>query len=739
VSHTLKLLRIVLVVVLALVVGLCTAYAQSHDKRLIIIVVPGLRADDLTRPELPTLRKLVANGAIGWMNTRTARVPGQKRDPIAAAYITLNAGARATAGPYAMTMTPDALSRLKSENSKLDHSVQIGALGDMLASQSIDVVGSDDVSLLEGPKGRPLRVRKWRMDMDSAVRLLMDSTGRLSSHASFGGGRYVQCYAVPYLEEVDREAALCLPAVAAANRTEALRVTFEEILEVLSSDSTKRSVLLSPVPADSAPDGDRLAPILMFGDGVKPGLLTSASTRTPGLVTNTDFVPTVVDYFGLQTPPGMVGRPMTVVPLAPPGPSWWIKIKQSLGLAHSYAGRQSAPTPELWADLHDRWYARASQQSALGGMPTVQFVLVLVGTALGIAAQRTMDHGRWTIKTQSGMVHGPWSMVQKGVLAPAAIVAALPLLLLVLPQVSPSSVAGAAMLLTVLVLALVLVVALRHQTARPIVFSSLAALSTIIPLDLLTGSHILREAWMSYSVMEGARYYGIGNEYAAAVFAASLVTAGAALSGSRLRRWPTALILLMGLAVLIGLPHAGADAGGLLSAAVGFMTAALVWWSGRLRAREVLLALVAVAAVLAVVLVSDLLRAGSEQSHIGRAITGGDVLNIISRKVALNGYLLLHSPWSLALLAGLGGIVLLLRSHDSGLYRMLQTDQALRGAATGLVAGTVALLLFNDSGVVAAAEALLLTWSAAMALCLTSPGNLAEPPGHTVTDTNSLL
>ncbi|HXG24159.1 MAG TPA: hypothetical protein VNJ09_06345, partial [Chthonomonadales bacterium] len=116
---------------------LCTAVvqpvlAQPSEKRMIVIVVPGLRAADLTRPELSTLRLLAARGAIGWMNTRTARVPGQKRDPIEATYLTLGAGARATAGPYARVITPSTLARLKAENAKLDHPVHVGMLGDML-------------------------------------------------------------------------------------------------------------------------------------------------------------------------------------------------------------------------------------------------------------------------------------------------------------------------------------------------------------------------------------------------------------------------------------------------------------------------------------------------------------------------------------------------------------------------------------------------------------------------------
>src|SRR5579871_1045972 len=69
--------------------GLVNAVAaQTSGTQMVIIVVPGLRADDLARPELPTLRRIVARSAFGWMNTRTARIAGQSdpHDPEEAAY-----------------------------------------------------------------------------------------------------------------------------------------------------------------------------------------------------------------------------------------------------------------------------------------------------------------------------------------------------------------------------------------------------------------------------------------------------------------------------------------------------------------------------------------------------------------------------------------------------------------------------------------------------------------------------
>ena len=104
----------------------------------------------------------------------------------------------------------------------------------------------------------------------------------------------------------------------------------------------------------------------------------------------------------------------------------------------------------------------------------------------------------------------------------------------------------------------------------------------------------------------------------------------------------------------------------------------------------------AVVAVITIALIALLDSGGSAQSHIGRSLSVGGITGIALRKAALNGYLLLHSKWSLCLIAATAGI------------RILRLSGTPRVASPALITGTVALLLLNDSGVVAAANALLI-------------------------------
>ena len=54
--------------------------------------------------------------------------------------------------------------------------------------------------------------------------------------------------------------------------------------------------------------GDRLCPVAIWPEA-QPGLIVSPSTRRPGLVTNTDFAPTVAAYFDAPLSVAPFGRP----------------------------------------------------------------------------------------------------------------------------------------------------------------------------------------------------------------------------------------------------------------------------------------------------------------------------------------------------------------------------------------------------------------------------------------------
>jgi hypothetical protein len=454
--------------------------------------------------------------------------------------------------------------------------------------------------------------------------------------------------------------------MAAAHRADALRALnlFLVGLRQRAGRQT-RLFLLSPAPAASTERLDRLAPILLWGVGIRPGTLTSASTRRAGLVLNTDFLASVAAIFRRPLPTGATGRPIEIAATAP-------------------------PSPETLRAQHDTFLVSARQQNALGGLPTVQMLLVFTG--LTAILLRKFPHL---------------------VAATAIAIAALPLGMLLLPPLAPESVFGAAALLAAFVLLLAGAAYRFPARADRLFFALCALLSVAVLADLFTGSHLLRQAWMSYSIMEGARFYGIGNEYMGAVIGAALCLAGWEM---RLRGWrPIActglFLLLLG---AMGAPPFGAKVGAIPSAGIAFGVLSLVWKRGSLRARDVIVLLIAAGLLLGAFVWLDLRNAAAQQTHLARAFAGagGDTLfGIARRKLSLEGYLLLHSPWSATLAACAFGLWWLCRPHSALLTSDDAEMQTRRAVFDGLFAGALASLLCNDSGVTAAALILLYGWA----------------------------
>jgi hypothetical protein len=733
--------------------------AAKPPKHIILLVVPGLTEADL-RSMSEDLDTLLGPAAFGWMNCRTARIPGQKGDPYAAACLTLGSGARATAGEWAEKPGPLTWERIQRENAKLDHPVPIGALGRVakLAGLPTKVLGSSSLvrpSRLErliietsgsDPHADEPRSNTLTERDPAAPFGIVNDTIFISSiwgDAIGPSAPALSVYVFGDLARCDAYRDLATPtqlnaARAAANLRLITALSYPSAATLPGEENEEQQppilILLAPAPAPSADPVDRLAPIAIWGGGFKPGLLTSPTTRTSGLVSNTDLVPTVAKFLGVEPPASVTGRPMTSAPLPPNGNFLQRILRKLQGVAEP----KTRPSASGWADMHARWLAQSKLQRIFGGLPGLQAGLLALALIVSLAGWRRAKESRTAI---------------------AGILAVLPMVQLWLPIVTNQVVPGVS--LAVVCLAMTAWLCWRKPAyMTKIVTYACAALCATIALDLVSGANLLRQAWMSYSVMEGARYYGIGNEYGGALLAAGLVCGAAWVSRRAKKRAASPdlprittiyhdlpqITLVLGLAVLVGIPGFGADAGGLLSLGVGFGAALLVWRIGRLRAKHVVALIVAAVIVLMGVAALDAMR-GAGASHIGRSL-GGGALQIALRKASLNFYLLTHSPWALTLLAGTVSVVWGVKSWTVRVGGRETNDQgngtragtpappesgtaptndnlSMRGYMTGLVVGGITLLALNDSGVVAAAQAFSLGWAGMIAL-----GCQADPNAH---------
>jgi hypothetical protein len=224
----------------------------------------------------------------------------------------------------------------------------------------------------------------------------------------------------------------------------------------------------------------------------------------------------------------------------------------------------------------------------------------------------------------------------------------------------------------------------------------------------------MRHSLLGYSAVEGARYYGMGNEAMGALVGAALVAA-AWLSSFGRSGLIAALAAMAMIALLLGSPTAGAKAGGLLVAVAGF--GSFLWTiAGRAWTRKTFFILiVGMVSVLTIASVGDLMHHGSQQSHMGQAAgrirIGGlqEALDIITRKLAVEVRLLFHSFWACPLWACIFGLIV---------WKQKRGPDALRSAEALLIGGGAAgitCLAVNDAGVVAGALCGVFVWCG---LCL---------------------
>lgn len=226
--------------------------------------------------------------------------------------------------------------------------------------------------------------------------------------------------------------------------------------------------------------------------------------------------------------------------------------------------------------------------------------------------------------------------------------------------------------------ATLLIAASSRPEKRPSAVTDILQLfGVLVVLDTIFVWGMVAHSALSGYYDSGIRFYGIGNEYMGLLIGAVLMSVPKRFLG-----W-----VGTGIVLLLGLPMLGANAGGAMAACVAFFPPLKgKRWRG-------LLPFVVVAALAGL----DRLQPGAVQSHIGQAAGKGASAwgEIIVRKLAMNARLTVAGPTLVAMVAvGVGGWQL------KGLFARL--DDELQGRVVLGLWGAGAVIVFNDSGTVAA-------------------------------------
>lgn len=452
-------------------------------------------------------------------------------------------------------------------------------------------------------------------------------------------------------------------------------------------------VLVSPTPPGAPGDlpWQRLAPILARGPDFPTGLLTSATTRTEGLVANIDLAPTLLSILGVPIPATVVGRSLRVRPYGDGG------ARLALLAQADFVALLNAQ-------------AMTRVMVPLGG-------LCLLLTLLAFTARRCWG-------AQAG---------RRG--APVLILALnLPLALLFAPILVPPTLLEYGLRIAAWMGGLTVVCygLARVTRLQPPVGAALLCL-VAVTTDTLLGQTLMKQSLLSGYALSGIRYYGVGNEYLGVLLGLTLaggfawlddsdVPLPSSLSPGSARRSQILMAVWIGLALLLGWPGLGANAGSLIVSAAGFGIG-MVILSGRKPHPWLGIAWSLAGLALAFLFGAlDARFAGAESSHAGAALTAASqgrgmayLVEIALRKLAMN-LRLLQSPF---LLLGATVVALIFLAAWRLLSPQMQAVVTRRpwtarsGAA--LLAAGAASLLFKDSGVVttvflAGAACLIFLW-----------------------------
>ena len=468
-------------------------------------------------------------------------------------------------------------------------------------------------------------------------------------------------------------------------------------LQDIVEQKTPRTVVLvvSPYPPRALSNrGYWLTPVLCWG--AKEGLLTSGTTRWPGLITNMDVAPTILELLGVAHDQPFIGRPATVESVAQD------EAESSLTTMAEKIGFLS------------RYRAQVLRAMVAGQ--------ILVYTAVLISLIIT-----------TSLPHRAGQILQIGL----SFLLATPLVLLFWNgQHWP---------------ALLLVIGagiFRFRSAGSLALVGFISLSTaaIISLDVLLGSWLMRYSFLGYDPVGGARFYGLGNEFMGVLIGSAVMGWAILAERTKLKeRWRNGLgfFLFAAILIVIGAPSLGANAGGAISAVFGFGSTWIALANRKVSLGTALLLALATGVVLAMLMVVDGGSSRGAQSHIGQTV---ELLRrdgiaalwmIITRKVAMNIKLLRYSYWSNALIVALVGVGASFIWPTKFISWLKKTHPLPAKAIVGVVIGSTAAFIFNDSGVVAAATCLSFGSSTLLLLALELKHYFAPTQAYIENDSHS--
>ncbi len=415
-------------------------------------------------------------------------------------------------------------------------------------------------------------------------------------------------------------------------------------------------MLLSPmVHQDAYQNKELLAPLLYWQTTAldQSFYLQSNTTRQQFVVSNLDIVPTILDFYNIKTPGNLYGHPL-----------------QKNTTDYSSLDEGLKKIDIMFLIFKTRNFILSSYITLL--------VILLITTSIIIMIKDQKEAWQTIAKILliSGISSPFWLL-----LTPYSLIYIQPYIYLLL-------------LIICSFLTGFLVV---KFTSNPIAFITVFLFGAIT-LDLFFGNFFMQRSYLGYDPVIGARYYGIGNEYAGVYLIFGLLLL------ERYRSRFLLLVLSIGHLFVLSSTKLGANAGATLSAGIMFGYFAYRTYFPKVDWRKLII-------VFCLILFGTLallfLTQQGKVSHIGYAFgqlfegNSQFIMDTIKRKLVMNWKIFRFSNWT-QLFVTTYLLIALYLWRKNGIVRCEVRRLLIQ---TGVVA-SVALLLLNDSGVVAAATSM---------------------------------
>lgn len=716
------------------------------------------------------MRKAAGPGAIGLINSRTAQTPSATMAAAAhltiGAGARLPAGSTAgwaydatdegPEGPAsrlyaAVTGTPPpvegvvvlGINSLRQAAAAPDQSPGLGFLGDALRREGLTaaVIGNADAWDERSGFGPRRHGALIAMDRDGYVPSGNVGRDTLTYDEQWPFGRrtdydelwnaFVDVYdeadfivvELGDFARLDAVSELVDPARYARLTQDAIRRTDEWIGRLVSWPPAFGAtvVFVSPSPpAAAARAGRWLTPVLWTtasenGNEEGPGLVTSKTTRRVGIAANTDLAPLFLSV-----------------------------LKGGPGLAAAAVGRLGRDLPPGAAVPGDPWEATTllyRRAVAVHGLrPTVIQTFIVSAIVLflaGAGGATFVKLGRRTVLPRR--IGALWKACMLLLCAAPGAMLLLPLFPSALDSGGQAAATLAALTaggaLAAHVAAKAVFAAEDATTGGPVGPFVLLCLATATALvaDAWTGSRLMKSSVLGFDPIVGARYYGIGNEYMGVLIGTALVgttgwldlrrgknspaadwpPAGRRRFDADARRLGAVVFFYAVVAGTLAAPDAGANVGGTAAAAVACLVTASLLFNRKLSVKTILQAAAGAALLLTLAAAFDGWRGEEAASHLGRTVHlvlregPGALLTIAARKMAMNIKLLRWTIWAQVFLVCLALSAVALLRPSPGLAALESRYPRLLHGIRGTVVGALVALVANDSGIVAAATAMI--------------------------------